>query len=675
MVYAYSSSSSLLGGQSLGRGIIVLLTFTLGIVVVNVTAQQSELCSTYIDSCNGCLENSCAWVPVAGCLESCNVITEDVSCYSTEDFPESITTEEICSNYMAMEASNIDLCNSQTDCTTCLDTTFVDGVDGGTTTTNTCKWFHFDCCIESYCGHECNGMGCGALTCDAVAVVDGNNDDEDIAWGTIESIAIPRGRSQTQVTLATAGNWVLLKGIDSTIAKTATIVGKNAASKSSSDGKEDGSKNDDNFDNENDPVHIFSPLKFPLAGGESTMKIALEPLNPAELPKMIQGLRCVSKAYPMVKTRVEESGEHVLFGTGELYMDCVLHDLRHVYGDVEVKVADPSIALRETVIETSSLKCFAETTNKKNKLTFISEPMDDGLAEKLESGKVKLQDWDQRKIGRFFQSQYGWDLLSSRSVWAFGDSPTCGPNLLLDDTLPSEVDKTLLDSCRGSIVQGFQWATREGPLCEEPVRGTKIKILEVSLADKPIYRGGGQIIPTCRRTVHSALLTATPRLMEPIYRVEIQCPAELVSSIAPVLKRRRGHIVQDRPISGTLLYNVRGYIPVLDSFGFETDLRTYTPGRAMVHSVFDHWAVVPGDPLDKNILLHPLEPSPPHVLARELLLKTRRRKGLSEDVSIDKFFDAAMKEHMATTEDELKNPGMKMKTMVEEMEEGEETMA
>ena len=500
-----------------------------------------------------------------------------------------------------------------------------------------------------------------------------NNDDEDIAWGTIESIAIPRGRSQTQVTLATAGNWVLLKGIDSTIAKTATIVGKNAASKSgsSSDGKED----NDNFDNENDPVHIFSPLKFPLAGGESTMKIALEPLNPAELPKMIQGLRCVSKAYPMVKTRVEESGEHVLFGTGELYMDCVLHDLRHVYGDVEVKVADPSIALRETVIETSSLKCFAETTNKKNKLTFISEPMDDGLAEKLESGKVKLQDWDQRKIGRFFQSQYGWDLLSSRSVWAFGDSPTCGPNLLLDDTLPSEVDKTLLDSCRGSIVQGFQWATREGPLCEEPVRGTKIKILEVSLADKPIYRGGGQIIPTCRRTVHSALLTATPRLMEPIYRVEIQCPAELVSSIAPVLKRRRGHIVQDRPISGTLLYNVRGYIPVLDSFGFETDLRTYTQGRAMVHSVFDHWAVVPGDPLDKNILLHPLEPSPPHVLARELLLKTRRRKGLSEDVSIDKFFDAAMKEHMATTEDELKNPGMKMKTMVEEMEEGEETMA
>jgi len=485
-----------------------------------------------------------------------------------------------------------------------------------------------------------------------------NEDDEDVAVATIESIAIPRGRSQTQVTLATAGNWILLKGVDATIAKTATIVGKNAIS--TSDGDETTGEDDD----EENPVHIFTPLKFPFAGGESTMKLALEPLNPAELPKMVQGLRSVSKAYPMVKTKVEESGEHVLYGTGELYMDCVLHDLRHVYGDVEVKVADPSVALRETVIETSSLKCFAETTNRKNKLTFIAEPMDEGLAERLETGSVKLKDWDKRKVGRFFQSQYGWDLLSSRSVWAFGDSPTRGTNLLLDDTLPSEVDKKLLDSCRNSIVQGFQWATREGPLCEEPVRATKLKILEVTLADKMIHRGGGQIIPTARKTVHSSLLTATPRLMEPIYKVQIQCPADMVAAIQPLLKRRRGHIVKDTPISGTLLYNVRGFLPVLDSFGFETDLRTYTQGQAMVHSVFDHWAICPGDPLDKNLLLHPLEPSPPHVLARELLLKTRRRKGLSEDVSIDKFFDAAMKEQMEASTTK--------KVLVEEMEDGEE---
>jgi U5 small nuclear ribonucleoprotein component len=46
--------------------------------------------------------------------------------------------------------------------------------------------------------------------------------------------------------------------------------------------------------------------------------------------------------------------------------------------------------------------------------------------------------------------------------------------------------------------------------------------------------------------------------------------------------------------------------------------------------VFDHWAVVPGDPLDRDIILHPLEPSPPLALARDFMIKTRRRKGLSE---------------------------------------------
>lgn len=454
------------------------------------------------------------------------------------------------------------------------------------------------------------------------------DDDEDMAFATVSSVWIPRGRTRTEVMMARAGNWVLLGGVDSDINKTATIVG---AGKSNFGG--------DDGDGE---IHIFSPLKFPQAGGEATMKLAVEPLNPAELPKMIEGLRRVSKSYPMSTTRVEESGEHILFGTGELYLDCVMHDLRTVYSDIEVKVADPVVGFRETVVETSSIKCVSETANKRNTLTFTAEPLDDGLAEKLEAGKVNLN-WDNKKLGRFFQTKYDWDLLSSRSVWAFGSSPTHGTNILLDDTLPSEVDKALLQSCKPSIVQGFQWATREGPLCEEPVRSTKIKILDVALADKGIHRGGGQIIPTARKTVHSALLTATPRLMEPWYQLQIQCPGSIVNAIQPVLTKRRGHVVHDKPIPGSPLFSVKAFIPVLDSFGFETDLRTFTQGQAMVHSVFDHWAIVPGDPLDKSIVLYPLEPSPPKCLARDFLVKTRRRKGLSEDVSLSKFFDEGMR--------------------------------
>ncbi len=62
-------------------------------------------------------------------------------------------------------------------------------------------------------------------------------------------------------------------------------------------------------------------------------------------------------------------------------------------------------------------------------------------------------------------------------------------------------------------------------MCDEPIRNVKFKILDASIAGEPLLRGGGQIIPTARRVCYSAFLMATPRLMEPVYYVEIQTPA------------------------------------------------------------------------------------------------------------------------------------------------------
>ena len=248
------------------------------------------------------------------------------------------------------------------------------------------------------------------------------------------------------------------------------------------------------------------------------MKIAIEPVQPSELPKMLEGLRKVNKAYPLLSTRVEESGEHVIFGTGELHLDAVMHDLRTIYTSIDIKVADPVVQFCETVVDTSCLKCFAETPNKHNKLTMIAEPMERGLAEEIESGRsVNLDTWAPKELSTFFQQKYDWDLLASRSIWAFGPDPNTGPNILLDDCLPSEVDKTLLRTCQESIVQGFRWGVREGPLCDEAIRNVKFRMLDASISEDPIYRGGGQIIPTSRRVCYSSFLMATPRLMEPYY--------------------------------------------------------------------------------------------------------------------------------------------------------------
>ena len=134
---------------------------------------------------------------------------------------------------------------------------------------------------------------------------------------------------------------------------------------------------------------------------------------------------------------MEESGEHIIVGTGEFFLDCAMHDLRRMYSETDIKVSDPVVTFCETVVETSSLKCFAETPNTHNKLTMIAQPLDKGLAEDIEMGLVR-SDWNKKKVSAFLNTKYEWDLLASRSVWAFGPDVD-GPNVLLDDTLPSEV--------------------------------------------------------------------------------------------------------------------------------------------------------------------------------------------------------------------------------------------
>ncbi|OCT49199.1 nuclear ribonucleoprotein [Cladophialophora carrionii] len=439
-------------------------------------------------------------------------------------------------------------------------------------------------------------------------------DEEDSTMSTITATHLACSRYNIPVSGVPAGNLVLLSGIDNSIVKTATVVAEKFA--------------------DNEDAYIFKPIRH---FTESVFKVAVEPVNPSELPKMLEGLRKINKSYPLISTKVEESGEHVVLGTGELYMDCVLHDLRTLFAEMDIKVSDPVTRFCETVTETSAIMCYALTPNKKNKLTMIAEPLDDGIAQDIEAGVVKIRD-PIRKVAKFFEEKYEWDKLAARSIWAFGPEEM-GPNILCDDTLPSTTDKKLLKSVQESIKQGFSWGTREGPLCEEPIRNTKFRVTGAELAPEPIFRGGGQIIPTARRAVYSSFLMAGPRLMEPVYSVHMTGPADAVSGLYTVLMKRRGHVISDGPVAGTPLYAAKALIPVIDSFGFETDLRIHSQGAASVSLVFDRWDVVPGDPLDKSIKIRPLEMAGPQQAARDFVLKTRRRKGLSEDVDVKRFLE------------------------------------
>lgn len=146
----------------------------------------------------------------------------------------------------------------------------------------------------------------------------------------VSKLWLYQARYRVPIAEAPAGSWVLIEGVDASISKTATICeefpGAHAAD------EEDGAEEDEDDEEE---VYIFKPLRFNTV---SVVKTATEPLNPSELPKMVEGLRKISKSYPLAITKVEESGEHTLLGTGELFLDSIMKDLRDLYSEVEVKV-------------------------------------------------------------------------------------------------------------------------------------------------------------------------------------------------------------------------------------------------------------------------------------------------------------------------------------------------
>ncbi|KAF3582855.1 hypothetical protein DY000_02035377 [Brassica cretica] len=175
--------------------------------------------------------------------------------------------------------------------------------------------------------------------------------------------------------------------------------------------------------------------------------------------------------------------------------------------------------------------------------------------------------------------------------------------------------------CKDSVVAGFQWASKEGPLCDENMRGICFEVCDVVLHSDAIHRGGGQVIPTARRVIYASQLTAKPRLLEPVYMVEIQAPEGALGGIYSVLNQKRGHVFEEMQRPGTPLYNIKAYLPVVESFGFSSQLRAATSGQAFPQSVFDHWEMMSSDPLETGSQ------------ASTLVADIRKRKGMKEQMT------------------------------------------
>lgn len=394
---------------------------------------------------------------------------------------------------------------------------------------------------------------------------------KDLAVKNIQRTLLMMGRRTDAVESVPCGNTVGLVGLDQFLIKSGTL---------------------------SDFEEAF-PLKDMKYSVSPVVQVAVEPKNPSDLPKLVEGLKRLAKSDPLVQTTMAESGEHIIAGAGELHLEICLKDLQDDFmNGAEIRVSNPVVTFRETIEgidePESNGVCLSKSPNKHNRLYVYATPLPDNLPEAIDEGKITPRDEPKARM-KMLRDEYGMSEDAARKIWCFGPDTT-GPNILCDRAKAVQYLNDIKDSC----VAAFQWATKEGVLCDENMRGVQFNIHDCSLHADNIHRGGGQIIPTCRRVLYGAQLLASPKLVEPFFLVEIQCPEQTVGSIYGVLTRKRGHVFEEMQRPGTPMFNVKAYLPVQESFGFTADLRSATSGQAFPQCVFDHWNVMNGNPLDSS---------------------------------------------------------------------------
>lgn len=394
-------------------------------------------------------------------------------------------------------------------------------------------------------------------------------------------------------------------------------------------------------------LYLVPPVQFL---SKATVRVPVQPKNAKDLPRLLRGLRRARQLYPACEVGREESGELFVLGTGELYMDALLGDLRQSLAPgVEINTAPPLVVFREAVRGMSAAQCTAESSNRKVKFWVICEPLEPVLSQLLDkqsssmsSGGSSAEDPVAAVSAHRLKREFGWSSYDARRLWCLGRAAA-----LIDDTLPEESDPTFLQApaVKEQIHRGFQWACAEGPMSGEPLYGIKARIVRASLLPDVLASAGAmsQIPSLVRRCLHAAVLTADPCILEPVYAMECILYDEFIPMVERSLGKRRGRVSGRKPVAGTALTVLHGFIPVLESFGFEIEIRAKARGLIVPQFQVHHWEEVPGgNPLlDREYVVRPLERAPVEHLARDAMVKLRRRKGLAgEDVvPLVRYFD------------------------------------
>src|SRR5919206_149523 len=286
------------------------------------------------------------------------------------------------------------------------------------------------------------------------------------------------------------------------------------------------------------PIRLES-MDFP----EPVIAAAIEPKTKGDQDKLSQGLQRLAEEDPTFQVRSdEETGQTLISGMGELHLEIIVDRLTREF-NVDANVGRPQVAYRETV----------------------GKPVE------------KVQGKFVRQTGG--SGQYG-DAVINLSP----QEPGTGYEFE-DKIVGGKIPKEYISA----VDAGIQEAMESGILAGYPVVDVKVQLVDGSYHEVDSSERAFKIAGSM--AFKEAMKRAKPKLLEPVMLVEVTTPEEYLGDVMGNLNSRRGRVEGMEPVGNAQV--IRAMVPLAEMFGYATDLRSMSQGRATFHMEFDHYEEVP----------------------------------------------------------------------------------
>ncbi len=335
---------------------------------------------------------------------------------------------------------------------------------------------------------------------------------------------------------------------------------------------------------------------------EPVVTVAIEPKHMGDLPKLIEVMRKVGKEDASLRVEInQETGEHLLSGMGELHLEITQYRIVNDY-KVEIEASKPIVVYRETVRNPGG-PFEGKSPNKHNRFYFEVEPLPAAVVHVIHEGEVP-----QGKSFKDLKTLVSkLDALGLPREEGRGLVAVEGTNMLLDVTKGIQYLNETMDL----IIDAFKEAMGRGPLANERVYGLKVRLVDAKLHEDSIHRGPAQTIPAARSGIYGAMVLGDRLLLEPMQKVTVNVPQEILAGATRELQRRRGEILDMTSVGD--LQTIVAKVPVAEMFGFASDIRSATAGKVL-------WAT-------ESMGFEPI----PVELQPKVVAEVRQRRGLKPE--------------------------------------------